>query len=143
MKTCSQCRAEKAEDQFSKHGHRNSAACKGCKRRYEREHYVRNKQYYRDRNKRSLARSMAILLEAKNKPCTDCGVVYPACVMEFDHLSTKRYNVAQAVRMTAPRLLMREIAKCELVCANCHRMRTCRRSFHRHAEEANGSQPAP
>jgi transcription elongation factor Elf1 len=63
--------------------------------------------------------------EQKNKPCMDCGISYPYYVMDFDHRnpSEKSGNLA---RMGASPFeeIIAEIAKCDLVCANCHRERT-------------------
>ena len=63
--------------------------------------------------------------EQKNKPCMDCGISYPYYVMDFDHRNPaeKSGNLA---RMGASPFeeIIAEIAKCDLVCANCHRERT-------------------
>lgn len=70
----------------------------------------------------------ARLLEAKlaRECCVDCKLVVTAenaCVMDWDHLSDKKWNVG---KMTSCSLssFNAEIAKCELVCAVCHRLRT-------------------
>ncbi len=66
----------------------------------------------------------------KAAPCTDCGGRYPAGVMEFDHRSPadKVADVAVMVHKRHPlSLIFAEIAKCVLVCANCHRIRTITR----------------
>jgi hypothetical protein len=59
-------------------------------------------------------------------PCTDCGGFFHFSAMDFDHTgSDKSFNIAEAVgRGVSIRALDREIVKCELVCANCHRVRT-------------------
>jgi hypothetical protein len=64
--------------------------------------------------------------ELKKKPCMDCGRVYPPYVMEFDHVrGTKDRSISRAVRdLLSWQRLEAEIAKCDLVCANCHRIRT-------------------
>jgi hypothetical protein len=63
----------------------------------------------------------------KNRPCMDCGGRFPPECMDFDHRdpSTKNGGVAQ---MWAHKMetLLAEIALCDLVCANCHRIRTRR-----------------
>lgn len=59
-------------------------------------------------------------------PCADCGQQYPWYIMEFDHCrGEKDTEIARMVRapVSLPRL-QREIEKCDLVCANCHRART-------------------
>jgi hypothetical protein len=50
--------------------------------------------------------------------------------MEFDHLDseTKEFNVSAGVTCASYERLIAEIAKCDVVCANCHRRRTARRS---------------
>jgi len=63
-------------------------------------------------------------------PCADCGGVFPACCMDFDHLpgSVKTNSVGTMVAHGHNReAVLAEIAKCDLVCANCHRIRTASR----------------
>jgi hypothetical protein len=61
----------------------------------------------------------------KDKPCADCGRRYPYYVMDFDHRdpSTKLFEIGTCVRRGAA-VLAAEVAKCDVVCANCHRERT-------------------
>lgn len=65
----------------------------------------------------------------KSSPCTDCGHTFPTVCMQFDHTEdNKEYNVSSMVMMgySIARIDV-EIAKCELVCANCHAIRTDQR----------------
>lgn len=55
--------------------------------------------------------------------CTDCGIQYPHYIMEFDHTGDKLCNVARMTSMATGKMLL-EVAKCEVVCANCHNART-------------------
>jgi len=57
--------------------------------------------------------------------CIDCGYNANPLALEFDHLpgSVKRKTVA-SMMYSAPKLIYAEIAKCEVVCANCHAIRT-------------------
>ena len=58
-------------------------------------------------------------------PCVDCGETDPV-VLEFDHLRDKRLNVSAIMHRAVPfERVLAEIEKCEVVCANCHRRRTC------------------
>ena len=77
----------------------------------------------------SRARKRAVVDALKQKPCQDCGVAYPPYVMDFDHVWGKKFaSVADIVASTSSeRMLLEEIEKCDLVCANCHRERTHRR----------------
>jgi hypothetical protein len=75
----------------------------------------------------------AIIAAAKDKPCTDCGHRFPTCVMDLDHVrGSKRFKVSEAVQLAYSAsidALQDEIAKCEVVCANCHRIRTEARGY--------------
>ena len=59
-------------------------------------------------------------------PCTDCNNKYPSYVMDFDHLPEfdKVDEVAHLVQRGSWQKLLDEIAKCDIVCSNCHRIRT-------------------
>lgn len=84
-----------------------------------KEHRIAQKERYRK-----------ILQQAKDKPCMDCGTKYPAYVMQFDHRpgETKRFNIGMMVsHRPAMELFLAEIAKCDVVCANCHAERTWQR----------------
>ena len=47
--------------------------------------------------------------------------------MDFDHIGSKRLEVSRLVFVSGTAALLEEIKKCEVVCANCHRIRTMRR----------------
>lgn len=70
-----------------------------------------------------------VYFEGKKKPCADCGIEYPYYVMQYDHLPEhERLGVVYAVGVKYGLTAMkREIAKCEVVCANCHCARTWKR----------------
>jgi len=70
------------------------------------------------------------IVAAKNKPCADCNILYPYYVMEFDHVrGEKLCNLSHLARNTASwKKIVNEIAKCDVVCRNCHAQRTFDRS---------------
>ena len=126
-KRCSTCREWKPLDEFNK---RSKSAdgrqwnCRDCNKAYHYLHIERHlAQIYR-RKQREVAnnkrRLWGYLLE---HPCVDCGETDPV-VLEFDHLRDKSANVGQLVNGYSWKRVTREIAKCEVVCANCHRRRT-------------------
>ncbi len=66
----------------------------------------------------------------EGRPCLDCSMVYPTYVMDFDHRdpTTKISEIATMRRRHVPlEKLLAEIAKCDLICSNCHRIRTHKR----------------
>lgn len=105
-----------------------SKFCKEHHREYVREHYKENKQYYVDKATRAKREVIALVNELKSNPCTDCGKTYPPYIMDFDHLNPN-FKVGHVSALTSygKKRVLEEIAKCELVCANCHRERTHRR----------------
>lgn len=93
-----------------------------------RSHYRRRKRLYLDRNLRAYAERRQMVLEAKSRPCADCGVAYPYYVMDSDHRDGVRKEfLLHSITAVTKRAITREIAKCDVVCANCHRERTHRR----------------
>ncbi len=56
--------------------------------------------------------------------CKDCGESNPI-VLDFDHIRDKKYNVSRMIHDGFSwKAISKEIQKCEVVCANCHRIRT-------------------
>ena len=137
MKVCSKCqRAKGLTGFYVRHtGERAGQYYNHCKECLK----VRGKEYYHKNHVRQLAlavkrrrkyrkdlREFVDIL--KNKPCTDCGQVFPPYVMDFDHRrgEIKIGNVGTLISQTrfTKAKLIEEISKCDLVCANCHRIRT-------------------
>ena len=89
-----------------------------------RRHYHLNKAKYLAKNRARREKIRQYLVELKQRsPCTDCGVVYPYYVMDYDHLEDKTMIISQLVNRGSMAALARELKKCEIVCANCHRIR--------------------
>lgn len=68
--------------------------------------------------------------ELKDVPCKDCRKKYPSYVMDFDHIdgNLKLGNVASMItRNLSLENIKNEIEKCDILCANCHRIRTYNR----------------
>ena len=74
-----------------------------------------------------LRRTQADLLRSmRETPCLDCDRTFPWFVMEFDHRDPARKlaAVTRLVGQASMQRLLEEIAKCDIVCANCHRVRS-------------------
>jgi cytochrome P450 len=90
-----------------------------------KKHYQENKSYYLARNKEQVRKLQEMIREAKSVPCMDCKKPFPYYVMDFDHVRGKKlFNISEGFRLCAPLKMAAEIAKCDVVCANCHRERT-------------------
>jgi len=73
-------------------------------------------------NKQELKKRLSEIKEASG--CVDCGVNNPI-LLDFDHLKDKKYNISRMIHDGFSwAAIKKEIAKCEVVCANCHRIRT-------------------
>lgn len=74
----------------------------------------------------------SIIHEAKSQPCADCGHAFPFYVMQFDHRpgTDKKFNVGQCGPTRGQHALRAEIEKCDVVCANCHAIRTHERGHY-------------
>jgi hypothetical protein len=147
MKRCGRCGERKPDDDFAwrrrKKGQRHNY-CRPCHAAYHREHYLKNRQRYIDQaavQKRALRleRTKFLIDYFRAHPCVDCGERDPV-VLEFDHLRDKEFDISQKLITFSWRRILKEIDKCEVVCANCHRRRTAtRRGALRVVLSADGS----
>lgn len=130
---CRVCLVSKPDDEFAfknKAIGRRQNICRPCLRAQSKAHYLANKGIYYARNKRAVKRAGEMIRKAKDVPCTDCGDRFHYAAMDFDHLPGrgKRFLLS-SVKDSGPTVsvLMAEMKKCEVVCANCHRVRTFNR----------------
>jgi hypothetical protein len=102
---------------------------------HHEEHAIRSaawKAANRERNaqlqREYFARRRKFIQDIKSVPCSDCGGTFPPECMDFDHLEgeEKSFCIGEITKSNKGTLLA-EIAKCDIVCANCHRIRTSRR----------------
>jgi hypothetical protein len=84
----------------------------------------KTKTIYESQRKSFLKRYVNSIKEAF--PCADCGKYYPYYVMDFDHVIKGKVNDVNYMIKARYSIdsVMDELAKCEIVCANCHRIRT-------------------
>lgn len=132
---CGRCGVHKPVDDFMwrriEKGQRDNY-CRPCRAAYHREHYLKHKPRYvenaRVRNQRVWEERKRWMIEFfRTHPCVDCGET-DIIVLEFDHLEDKAFGVAHGARWRKWEDVLAEMAKCEVVCANCHRRRTARRN---------------
>ena len=132
-KICSQCHLLKSKLEFNfknKSLDLRHSYCRECGKIFTRNHYKKSKESYLKRNLRSYGKRRKIVVEAKQHPCADCGVQYPYYVMDFDHRENEIKSFPlNRVNNATVKVILAEMAKCDLVCANCHRERTHQRSL--------------
>ena len=102
--------------------------CKKCSAKFDVETKQNPNYFVRRRADRRRHRDIkrAFIKEFfKTHPCIDCGEVDPI-VLEFDHVrGEKKFNIADEIgKRTGIARLIKEIEKCDVRCANCHRRKT-------------------
>lgn len=125
------CREWKPESDFHNSRTGQFSYCKDCRRAYDRRYYhERGKAARRKRQRDRMVAIRAWVSELKRDvPCADCGGSFPGPVMHWDHLPG-HIKVGEISVLAAERgrmIVLEELKKCELVCANCHAIRTSRR----------------
>lgn len=107
-------------------------------------YYARNRAQEIERVRVRQAATLEFLRELRRVPCADCGGTFEPYQMDFDHRdpAQKCFQVTagRAMLMNRERLLA-EIAKCDVICANCHAIRSARLRAVR-AEQQRASRPA-
>lgn len=122
-KYCSTSCVEKAR--YKRTGQRSSKE----KRKQWYEERIKNPEYAEKLRKQARERDKYIkqfLAQYKlEKGCQDCGYNKHRTALDFDHVTgDKKFNLAFSKSITQAKA---EIKKCEVVCSNCHRIRTYNR----------------
>jgi hypothetical protein len=136
MKVCPHCGENKPTTEYyvkNKVTGQLQSWCKKCHREHRQGHYRQNLKAYADKRERNQAKARArnrsYLAEyLRNNPCVDCGEA-DIEVLQFDHVEPLQDTRARRVGgydTGSLETLQREIAKCEIRCANCHLRRTRR-----------------
>lgn len=125
-RTCHRCKVEQPLDQFYveaearaavRRGKKTKMACRQCQRVYQQERRAPRQEYV-DKIK-------------AESGCMDCGL-HPeySQVLEFDHRpdEKKLFHISDGMTTGTMESLIAEIAKCDIVCANCHRVRTVKKN---------------
>ncbi len=132
---CRDCAVEKPVEQFNFRNKKKGIRvyqCKSCQSAYNRQHYLENEKKYKRkatrnrRKQRNQLRKYATKYLLKN-PCVDCGETNPL-ILDFDHVRGKKRKAVSVMISEGWSLksIKDEIAKCEVRCANCHRIKTAK-----------------
>ena len=138
MKICTKCQVAKNEREFfvkNKETGRLHTQCKACYKAHRATYYANHyRTYHADYLARAKQRREQLREEFRNnmlaymtdKSCVVCGES-DIRVLEFDHLdpAKKSFTVSQAVKLDRKWTeVLQEIAKCQVLCANCHKRKT-------------------
>jgi hypothetical protein len=140
--TCCTCKLEKDSTCFA---FKNKAKqilqgqCKSCKIIYNKSWYENNKEEHKkhaviNKKKYSLENITFVMEYYKTHPCVDCGESDPVC-LDFDHVSGEKLaNISTMIVTYNLKSLIKEIEKCQVRCANCHRRKTSKEQnwYHRY-----------
>lgn len=132
QKKCTRCGKTKPYADFQKRAATKTGCasmCRPCKQAYDRAHYAAhpNRRRYIKLNRR-VARTRAhkfVCEYLRTHPCVDCGETDPV-VLEFDHVRGQKTNTVSRLKNSSASAVKREIKKCVVRCANCHRRKTAK-----------------
>jgi hypothetical protein len=132
-KVCCSCKQSLPLDFFNKNRSETDGlqkACKKCKKKHSktyRERHPEQKQRPENKKKIYLDRRIFVLSYLLEHPCVDCGETDPV-LLDFDHVrGTKIANISRMVSWnSSTEAIKKEIVKCEVRCANCHRKKTAK-----------------
>ena len=129
---CGKCKQDKQESEFnwrSKTKGTRQSFCRRCKHNYNKEHYHNNKIYYEDKRERlRTERRKWYYTWLSDQECVDCGIS-DLRVLELDHVRGEKVAaVSSMIANRSQKAIEEEIAKCEVVCSNCHKIRTADRA---------------
>lgn len=129
MKTCTKCTTPKPLIDFcvrSKSPDGRQPWCKDCTTKVFKGYYKKNPDAYRERAAKIEREARDMIHDLKdNQPCVDCGVPFPFYVMDYDHRDpSKKTTEVGNLTCHGKAKVLEEIKKCDLLCSNCHRLRT-------------------
>lgn len=140
MKFCNKCWTNKKDSDFwirKKNKDGLQSACKKCQSLYHKERY---KSLPHDIKRKKIDVANSRINELRkftadyrlSRWCVDCWYKAHLAPLQFDHQWNKEYNISDMVKwwFSLEKIII-EIEKCEVVCANCHSIRTSKQqSWH-------------
>lgn len=122
MRICTKCKINEPRN-------KTSSYCNDCFNLYQNDYYKKNFNRIKETSSKRREKIRNFIINAKDIPCVDCGIKYPYYVMDFDHVrGEKKFNLSIAGNLIPNiKKVIEEIEKCDVVCSNCHRIRTFKR----------------
>ena len=124
-KICTKCQKELPLDAFrwkKKSEGRKHSQCKECQSEQEKLHYQERKDKVIENTYSYKERNFQYILERKECGCQKCGEI-KHYMLDFHHIdpSQKEANINNLKTSCSLETLKKEIDKCIVLCANCHR----------------------
>lgn len=111
-------------ESFSKKNKGLQPYCKDCNNKYHKQHYINNKKIYLNKSYAYRKQKATEFRRFKStQSCKYCGENFWAC-LDFHHRNrkTKKFKINDICRgEVSDKILKKELEKCDVVCANCHR----------------------
>lgn len=136
-RTCYKCKEDKKITEFkwdNKKEKKRGYICKKCHTIHQKDRNITPHQRTKARNRNRLYKQKRqkenkefLINYLKENPCIECGES-DIIVLEFDHIeSDKKFkNISVLRKHYNLKILKKEIEKCQVLCANCHRKKTAR-----------------
>jgi hypothetical protein len=132
-KRCAHCKLEKDVFEFAINRSKPDGLqliCKSCTSIYNKKWYLNNKAHHKvasnqRRHKRKAVNRKYLLEYLETHHCVDCGESRKPC-LDFDHVKGKKHKAISEMMDRSLSTLKKEIAKCVVRCANCHRIKTAK-----------------
>lgn len=125
-KKCNKCKKIKDITQFKfRADNKYDCYCKSCRSEYQKERYSKTRISQIEKNTlyRINSPKKTWFQELKSQlSCSKCGENHPAC-LEFHHKNPqeKEFTISSMIGRKRKELILEEIKKCVVLCANCHR----------------------
>ena len=133
MKQCAHCKETKPLEEFAWNNKllgRRQKHCRDCMKMFNRQSYERRdekrkREVQENRKRRVMEVQQYIWDYLAAHPCARCGESDPR-VLEFDHIKGNKFQSISKMVSDGHtiRSVKKEIAKCQVLCANCHRKKT-------------------
>lgn len=138
IKICTKCKRELPLSMFrwkNKIENKKHSQCKDCEKERDRIHYRESKERREsilENSKFQKNRNLELVNQYKEKGCQKCGESR-FYVLDFHHIdpNNKINDIAHMIKSSSEFSLRKELEKCVLLCANCHR------EFHFFQKEKN------
>jgi len=131
MKICTICKEEKSKSEFNKKNIEKDKLqphCRECSHKRFKIYYENNKEKQKktviETKKKVRRNNQAYVYNYLSEhPCVVCGEDDPI-VLDFDHLRDKKECISVTLAKWSLKNIIKEIEKCQILCANCHRRKT-------------------